>query len=91
MPPLVFEVGESLSPASNPGHMRVGQRVRTLRKLDLGSDGLVEKGAVGVLESTSNSPYTPFLVRFPQGAFAFEDGEIEEIDETEDGPPMKTP
>lgn len=68
--------------------MQIGQRVRTLRKLDLGSDGLVEKGTVGVLESTSNSPYTPFLVRFPQGVFAFEDGEIEEFEE---GPPLKTP
>jgi hypothetical protein len=58
--------------------MEIGQRVRTLRALDLGAGGKVEKGAVGVLESMSNGPYMPFLVRFEQGTFAFEDGEIEE-------------
>ncbi len=61
-------------------HMEVGQRVRTKRALDLGDSGKVEAGAVGVIESTSNSPYMPFLVRFEQGTFAFEDGEIEEAD-----------
>jgi hypothetical protein len=65
--------------------MEVGKRVRTLRSLDLGEGGKVEKGAVGVLESMNNGPYMPFLVRFPNGTFAFEDGEIEEIeDETSD-------
>jgi len=58
--------------------MEVGQRVRTLRTLDLGGDGKVEKGTVGVLESITNAPYMPFLVRFEQGTFAFEDGELEE-------------
>lgn len=58
--------------------MDVGQRVRTLRALDLGSEGKVEKGAVGVLESITNGPYMPFLVRFDNGTFAFEDGELEE-------------
>jgi hypothetical protein len=57
--------------------MLVGTRVRTLRTLDLGSGGKVEKGAIGVLESDSNSPYMPFLVRFESGTFAFQDGEIE--------------
>jgi len=40
----------------------------------------VDKGAIGILESMSNSPYMPFLVRFPQGQFAFEDGEIEDVE-----------
>ena len=57
--------------------MEVGDHVRTLRTLDLGKDGKVEKGAVGVLESVTNSPYMPFLVRFDSGTFAFEDGELE--------------
>lgn len=57
--------------------MEVGDRVRTLRTLDLGSGGKVDKGAVGVLESVTNGPYMPFLVRFDAGTFAFEDGEIE--------------
>ena len=57
--------------------MEVGERVRTLKALDLGSDGKVERGAVGVLESVTNSPYMPFLVRFEQGTFAFQDGELE--------------
>jgi hypothetical protein len=60
--------------------MEVGQRVRALRTVDLGSEGKVEKGTVGVLESTTNSPYMPFLVRFEQGTFAFEDGELEPAD-----------
>jgi len=60
--------------------MEVGQRVRALRSLDLGEGGKVEKGAVGVLESMNNGPYMPYLVRFPSGTFAFEDGEIEEIE-----------
>ena len=60
--------------------MEVGKLVRTLRSLDLGEGGRVEKGAVGVLESMNNGPYMPFLVRFPNGTFAFEDGEIEEIE-----------
>jgi hypothetical protein len=58
--------------------MEVGQRVRTLRTLDLGTEGKVEKGAVGVLESITNGPYMPFLVRFDNGTFAFQDGELEE-------------
>ena len=57
--------------------MEVGERVRTRRALDLGSDGKVDKGAVGVLESVTNSPYMPFLVRFENGTFAFQDGELE--------------
>jgi len=70
--------------------MEVGARVRTLRTLDLGSDGRVEKGAVGTLESISNGPYMPFLVRFPQGTFAFEDGEIEELDAPDEASSLKT-
>lgn len=58
--------------------MEIGQRVRTLKTLDLGSGGKVEKGAVGVLESMTNGPYMPFLVRFAEGTFAFQDGEIED-------------
>ena len=58
--------------------MEIGQRVRTLRTLDLGEGQKVEKGAVGVLESVTNAPYMPFLVRFETGTFAFQDGEIEE-------------
>ncbi len=64
-----------------PVCMDVGKRVRTLRCLDLGDGGKVEKGAVGVLESTNNGPYMPYLVKFPNGTFAFEDGEIEEVDD----------
>jgi hypothetical protein len=61
--------------------MDVGDRVKTLRTLDLGSSGgRVEKGAVGVLESVTNAPYMPFLVRFENGTFAFEDGELEPAD-----------
>ena len=60
--------------------MEVGKLVRALRSLDLGEGGKVEKGAVGVLESMNNGPYMPYLVRFPNGTFAFEDGEIEEIE-----------
>ena len=61
--------------------MDVGDRVRTLRTLDLGSGGgRVEKGAIGVLESVTNAPYMPFLVRFDNGTFAFQDGEIEPAD-----------
>ena len=66
--------------------MEVGQRVRTKRTLDLGTEGRVEKGAIGVLESENNSPYMPYLVRFEQGTFAFQDGELEDADEaTADG------
>ena len=61
--------------------MKAGQRVRTKRTLDLGDEGRVEKGAIGVLESENNSPYMPYLVRFAQGTYAFQDGEIEEADE----------
>jgi len=68
--------------------MEVGNRVKALRTLDLGSGGKVEKGSVGVLESVTNSPYMPFLVRFESGTFAFQDGEIEPADG--DGP-LKTP
>jgi len=57
--------------------MEVGERVRTLKALDLGSDGKVERGAIGVLESVTNSTYMPFLVRFEAGTFAFQDGELE--------------
>ena len=60
--------------------MEVGDRVRTLRTLDLGAGGKVERGAVGVLESVTNGPYMPFLVRFETGTFAFQDGEIEPAD-----------
>lgn len=59
--------------------MEVGKPVRTLRGLDLGTGGKVEKGAVGILESMNNGPYMPFLVCFPQGTFAFEDGELEDV------------
>lgn len=59
--------------------MEVGERVRALKALDLGSEGKVEKGAVGVLESVTNSPYMPFLVRFDSGTFAFQDGELEPV------------
>lgn len=61
--------------------MELGKPVRVLKAIDLGSDGKVDKGAVGILESMSNSPYMPFLVRFPQGSFAFEDGEIEDVEQ----------
>jgi hypothetical protein len=60
--------------------MQVGERVRTLRGVDLGDEGHVDKGAVGVLESINNSPYMPYLVKFEGGTFAFEDGEIEPLD-----------
>lgn len=60
--------------------MEVGKQVRALRAIDLGDQGKVEKGAVGILESMNNGPYMPFLVRFPNGTFAFEDGEIEEVE-----------
>jgi len=59
--------------------VEVGEQVRTLKAIDLGSDGKVERGAVGVLESVTNSPYMPFLVRFEQGTYAFEDGELEPV------------
>ena len=59
--------------------MEVGQKVRALRSLDLGDAGKLEKGAVGVLESMNNGPYMPYLVRFESGTFAFEEGEIEEV------------
>ena len=65
----------------NQYHMELGKRVRTKRTLDLGAEGRVEKGTVGVLESENNSPYMPYLVRFEQGTYAFQDGEIEEADE----------
>ena len=61
--------------------MEVGKTVRVLKAIDLGQEGKVEKGAIGVLESMNNSPYMPFLVKFPQGSFAFEDGEIEDVEE----------
>jgi len=61
--------------------MDVGKPVRVLKAIDLGAEGKVEKGAVGILESMDNSVYLPFLVRFPQGTFAFEDGEIEDAPE----------
>lgn len=60
--------------------MEVGKRVRSLRGLDLGAGGKVAKGDVGILESMNNGPYMPFLVRFPQGTFAFEDGELEDAE-----------
>jgi hypothetical protein len=60
--------------------MQVGQRVRALKTIDLGGEGKVERGAIGVLESINNSPYMPFLVKFAEGTFAFEDGEIETLD-----------
>lgn len=60
--------------------MEVGKPVRTLRSIDLGADGKVDKGAIGILESMNNGPYMPFLVRFPQGSFAFEDGELEDVE-----------
>jgi hypothetical protein len=65
---------------AEPSHMEVGERVRTKRALDLGVDGKVAAGAIGVLESITNSAYMPFLVRFEKGTFAFQDGELEEVD-----------
>ena len=59
--------------------MEVGKPVRVLKGIDLGADGKVEKGAVGILESMNHSVYMPFLVKFAQGTFAFEDGEIEDV------------
>lgn len=71
--------------------MEIGKPVRVLRGIDLGSEGKVEKGAVGILESMSNSVYMPFLVKFSQGTFAFEDGELEDVPEAqpESGQPSK--
>jgi len=63
----------------------IGKPVRTLRSIDLGTHGKVEKGAVGILESMNNGPYMPFLVRFPQGTFAFEDGELEDAETEKQG------
>ena len=63
--------------------VEIGKPVRVLKGIDLGAEGKVEKGAVGILESTSNSPYMPFLVRFPQGSIAFEDGEVEDVESPE--------
>ncbi|MBV8170507.1 MAG: hypothetical protein JO219_01090 [Candidatus Eremiobacteraeota bacterium] len=60
--------------------MEIGKRVRVLKTIDLGQYGKVEKGTIGVLESMNNGPYTPFLVKFPQGSFAFEDGELEDVE-----------
>lgn len=59
--------------------MEIGEQVRALKAFDFGSDGKVEKGDVGVLESVTNSPYMPFLVRFQNGTFAFQDGELEPV------------
>jgi hypothetical protein len=61
--------------------MDVGQKVRLVRTIDLGSEGKIDAGTIGILESMENSPYLPFLVRFPQGALALEDGDIEDIEE----------
>jgi len=63
--------------------MEVGKPVRVLKGIDLGTEGKVEKGAVGILESMSHSVYMPFLVKFPHGTFAFEDGEIEDVPEVQ--------
>jgi hypothetical protein len=60
--------------------MELGKPVRVLKGIDLGSGGKVEPGAIGILESMSNSPYMPFLVKFPNGSFAFEDGELEDVE-----------
>jgi len=61
--------------------VEIGKPVRALRAIDLGSEGKLEAGSVGVLESMNNGPYLPYLVRFPHGSFAFEDGEIEEAED----------
>ena len=61
--------------------LEVGHKVRALRTIDLGSEGKVEKGSIGILQSMDNSPYMPFLVKFPTGSFAFEDGELEEVED----------
>lgn len=61
--------------------MDVGQRVRLRRTVDLGSEGRVEAGSIGVVESVNNSPYLPYLVKFDQGKLALEDGDIEEIEQ----------
>lgn len=61
--------------------MRVGQRVRLLRTIDLGGEGRVEAGALGVVESTDNSPYLPYLVKFEAAQLALEDRDIEEVEE----------
>ena len=60
--------------------MDVGQRVRLLRAVDLGSEGKVEAGAIGVVEATDNSPYLPYLVRFGASKLALEDRDIEEVE-----------
>lgn len=60
--------------------MEIGKPVRVLKGIDLGKEGKVERGEVGILESMTNSPYMPYLVRFEQGRFAFEDGEIEDVE-----------
>jgi len=52
-----------------------------VRTVDLGSEGKIDAGTIGILESVENSPYLPFLVKFPQGSLALEDGDIAEIDE----------
>ena len=68
---------------ANPSSlMEVGKPVRVLKGIDLGDQGKVEKGDVGILESMNNSVYMPFLVKFPNGTFAFEDGEIEDVPES---------
>lgn len=61
--------------------MQLGQSVRLLRTIDLGSEGRVDKGGIGVVQATDNSPYLPYLVKFPQGFLAVEDGDIEEVNE----------
>jgi len=61
--------------------VEVGSRVRLVRTIDLGSEGMVEQGAIGVVETTNNSPYLPYLVEFQAGFLALEDGDIEEVDE----------
>jgi hypothetical protein len=61
--------------------VEIGKRVRALRAIDLGSEGKLEAGSVGILESMNNGPYLPYLVRFEHGTFAFEDGEIEEAED----------
>jgi hypothetical protein len=82
-PQLLAKSGPARSRSTQPedcGGMEVGQKVRALRSLDLGDAGKVEKGAIGVLESMNNGPYMPYLVTFPSGTFAFEEGEIEEAE-----------
>ncbi|MDE2572917.1 MAG: hypothetical protein KGM44_10415 [bacterium] len=55
----------------------IGQRVRLKRDLDLGGEGRVPAGTVGILKSAENSSYLPYLVEIEGKTYAFEDTELE--------------